>query len=105
MTDGPQTFFSTDVVKYQNQNGGAPTGGIFSETAMQRWLQVTVPLTAITLLLSWATYRIAERTRLKKGLRTREEAVGRPRTWIPSFRGWRGKRATLPSHNHNGAPV
>jgi hypothetical protein len=44
-----QTFFSTDVVKYQNPNGGPPTQGIFSSKAMARWFQVTVPLTLVTL--------------------------------------------------------
>ncbi|KAF1997328.1 hypothetical protein P154DRAFT_441433, partial [Amniculicola lignicola CBS 123094] len=58
------TFFSTDVVKYQNQ-GTAPGNGIFSSTALYRWLQVALPLTAVTLLVAWATYKITKSTRQK----------------------------------------
>ncbi|KAA6407954.1 MAG: hypothetical protein FRX48_08305 [Lasallia pustulata] len=39
------TFFSTDIVKYQNS--GDLTAS-FSVTAMVRWLQVTIPLTVLT---------------------------------------------------------
>ena len=60
-----QTFFSTDVIKYQNQGDGdgPPDNGSFSSTAMKRWLQVTIPLTAITLLIAWMTYKISESAR------------------------------------------
>ncbi|KAI2619906.1 hypothetical protein GGR54DRAFT_107719 [Hypoxylon sp. NC1633] len=39
------TFFSTDIVKYQ---GSDNPGGTFSAVAMERWLQVTIPLTVVT---------------------------------------------------------
>ena len=55
-----QTFFSTDVVKFQQQGVEANGGSSFSPIAMQRWLQVTLPLTVVTLFLAWVTYRIAE---------------------------------------------
>ena len=55
-----QTLFSTDIVKYQNQNGAEPGHGIFSPVAMRRWLQVTVPLTFITLGVAWLAYKTAE---------------------------------------------
>ncbi|POS73059.1 hypothetical protein DHEL01_v208549 [Diaporthe helianthi] len=42
------TFFSTDIIKYQGDNGSG--SGTFSSTAMTRWLQVTIPLTVVTLL-------------------------------------------------------
>lgn len=51
-----QTFFSTDIVKYQNQNS-VSTGDAsgltkqyvsFSAIALNRWLQVTLPLTFLT---------------------------------------------------------
>ncbi|KAI9744664.1 MAG: hypothetical protein M1818_002193 [Claussenomyces sp. TS43310] len=57
------TFFSTDIIKYQNQNGGngndASGGqymGSFSEVALFRWLQITMPLTAITLAVGWFAF-------------------------------------------------
>lgn len=65
-----QTFFSTDVVKYQNQNQNSgnstqdnqgTSNGSFSSIALQRWIEVTVPLTALTLLVAWSSLRIAER--------------------------------------------
>jgi hypothetical protein len=62
----PKTFFSTDVVKYQNQNQGTSQDtqasySSFSEIAMFRWLQVALPLTAATLVLGWLGYKWAER--------------------------------------------
>jgi hypothetical protein len=52
-----ETFFSTDVVKYQNQNGSGNSSsgnqlsnGSFSNVALQRWLEVTLPLTLITIV-------------------------------------------------------
>lgn len=51
-----QTFFSTDVIKYQ----GNQSGGSFSQVAMNRWLEVTIPLTVLTLLLAYASKRWAE---------------------------------------------
>ncbi|KAH8724818.1 hypothetical protein GQ44DRAFT_249388 [Phaeosphaeriaceae sp. PMI808] len=64
------TFFSTDVVKYQNQDGGGSEGsnenhknGSFSSIALERWLQVTLPLTALTLLVAWSTYKMYDTSR------------------------------------------
>ena len=54
------TFFSTDVVKYQGQDGG-PGEGVYSSTAMMRWLQVTLPLTAATLTVAWLAFRYANK--------------------------------------------
>ncbi|KAK8038982.1 hypothetical protein PG993_007393 [Apiospora rasikravindrae] len=44
------TFFSTDIIKYQ---GTDSPGGSYSETAMTRWLQITIPLTVLTGLGAW----------------------------------------------------
>ncbi|KAL9080572.1 MAG: hypothetical protein Q9157_000714 [Trypethelium eluteriae] len=59
------TFFSTDIVKYQDQGdgNGAPGNGTFSAVAMRRWIQVTLPLTALTLVVAYSTYKIAGHTR------------------------------------------
>jgi len=48
-----QTFFSTDIVKYQDRD----RGGSFSKEAMYRWLQVTLPLSALTLSVGYGWYR------------------------------------------------
>lgn len=65
-----QTFFSTDVVKYQSQSGGPggsqdvqPSSGSFSQLALSRWLELALPLTATTLSLGYIWYRIAKRKR------------------------------------------
>jgi hypothetical protein len=63
------TFFSTDVVHYQNQSqnnndSGSSTlnstqsGGetSFSTIAMERWIEVTLPLTLVTVLIAWYLY-------------------------------------------------
>lgn len=40
---------------------------------MNRWLQVTLPLTAVTLFVAWATYRLAESARgADPGARTKK---------------------------------
>ncbi|KAL6708222.1 hypothetical protein ACN47E_003406 [Coniothyrium glycines] len=59
------TFFSTDIIKYQDQNrfGVTPDDGSFSSLALNRWLQVTLPLTVLTLFGAWTTYQIYERSR------------------------------------------
>ncbi|CAJ2513988.1 Uu.00g021070.m01.CDS01 [Anthostomella pinea] len=44
------TFFSTDVIKYQDSDN---PDGTFSKTAMSRWVQVTVPLTLLTGAFAW----------------------------------------------------
>ena len=59
-----QTFFSTDVVKYQAQDAG----GSFSKEALYRWLQVTLPLSALTLGIGYAWYRYQTIQSKKKGV-------------------------------------
>ncbi|KAI9776788.1 MAG: hypothetical protein M1816_005082 [Peltula sp. TS41687] len=72
------TFFSTDVIKYQSSNDAGGNSSIldqsktfkgsFSETALFRWLQVTVPLTALTLLVGFVFFKIADRNRKREWL-------------------------------------
>jgi hypothetical protein len=59
ISDQEQTLFSTDIVKYQYQNQDPANyeNGSFSNLALKRWLQVTIPLTALTLFGAWSTYR------------------------------------------------
>lgn len=55
------TFFSTDIVKYQPQDAGEPYHTQYSSLAMNRWLQVTLPLTLVTLLGALGLYSRARR--------------------------------------------
>jgi hypothetical protein len=65
------TFFSTDVVHYQVQTdstGSQTDSTAFSSLAMFRWLEVTLPLTAFTMVLCWLWYKwTAKKQRSKLG--------------------------------------
>lgn len=67
------TFFGTDVIKYQS-------GANFSQEAMYRWLQVSFPLTAVTLVAAGFFFHLSSR-RLqedrKKIPKTRLDLQGR----------------------------
>ncbi|OAP62702.1 hypothetical protein AYL99_01929 [Fonsecaea erecta] len=67
------TFFGTDIVKYQDQAGGPPTNGVFSEVALYRWLQVTLPLTFFTLVGAIWALRITENKRRRRDGRSQEQ--------------------------------
>ncbi|VUC32783.1 unnamed protein product [Clonostachys rosea] len=54
------TFFSTDIIKYQVQDE-IQAGGTYSEVAMYRWLQVTLPLMFITMSAAYGGKVWAER--------------------------------------------
>lgn len=58
-----KTFFSTDIIRYQGQDGEVPAEGTFSKMALYRWLQVTLPLTFVTLVIAILTLRNAEMRR------------------------------------------
>jgi len=71
-----ETFFSTDIIKYQNQGDNtnssfqhpAPTfNGSFSELALLRWLEVTLPLTLLTLGIGWVFFKLADKKRKEAG--------------------------------------
>lgn len=51
------TFFSTDIVKYQDQNGGSS----YSSLAMLRWIEVTVPLTVLTLIIGYGFIQLEQK--------------------------------------------
>jgi hypothetical protein len=78
-----QTFFSTDVVKFQKQGVKVDQDSSFSPTAMKRWLQVTLPLTVVTLFLAWMTYRIAEtRKQIRNPPQLQSQpTIGRQSAW------------------------
>ncbi|KAF4630836.1 hypothetical protein G7Y89_g7300 [Cudoniella acicularis] len=83
---------TTDIIKYQNPNGGDPGPGMFSSTAMIRWLQVTLPLTVVTLFAAWFTYKYAER---RKGdneifISTKASTPKKKNNVRRRFRSWTG---------------
>lgn len=58
------TFFSTDVVKYQDQNGNsavASASGSYSRLALDRWLEVTLPLTLLTFIGAGLWFWVVDR--------------------------------------------
>lgn len=71
------TFFSTDIVKYQGQDSPA---GSYSATAMSRWLQVTVPLTILTLVAAYLLKQWAE-GRALAGETVKLTGGGSQKTW------------------------
>jgi hypothetical protein len=48
-------------VKYQGQDDN--NGVTFSSLALMRWLEVTLPLTALTLFVAWSTYQMYDASR------------------------------------------
>ncbi|KAH8598326.1 hypothetical protein B0O99DRAFT_539553 [Bisporella sp. PMI_857] len=63
-----QTLFSTDIIKYQDPqssvNSNSTQGsklfmGSFSKIALERWLQVSLPLTALTLIIGYIAFVFA----------------------------------------------
>lgn len=79
----PQTFFSTDVVKYQDNNDAG--GAAFSALALTRWLQVTLPLTALTLLVAWSTYKLYDTSRKGMTISQRMKSSFCPAESQPEF--------------------
>ncbi|KAI0888744.1 uncharacterized protein GGS22DRAFT_152260 [Annulohypoxylon maeteangense] len=65
------TFFSTDIIKYQ---GSESPEGSFSATAMSRWLEVTIPLTAVTCGVAWwaRRWKLTKRRENELGLERRK---------------------------------
>ena len=63
--DLSKTLFSTDIVKYQDQNnfGQDSWGQSFSIVALIRWLEVTLPLTALVLGLAGMFFRQSDQRR------------------------------------------
>lgn len=60
-----ETLFSTDIIKYQNQNEFGDSSWVesFSAMALIRWLELTLPLTVVTLALAIIFYRRSNRKR------------------------------------------
>jgi hypothetical protein len=57
-----KTFFSTDIIKYQNAED---SNGSFSGIALERWAEVTIPLTALTFAIGMIAFYLADKRRKK----------------------------------------
>ncbi|KAH0386106.1 hypothetical protein KCU92_g2994, partial [Aureobasidium melanogenum] len=68
------TFFSTDVVHYQ-ASGDFGSETSYSHLAMMRWLQVTLPLTFVTILGAWMAFKTA--TISRKGTEMKNNLIER----------------------------
>jgi Mg2+ and Co2+ transporter CorA len=79
------TFFSTDVVKFQGQG---QEKGNFSNVAMVRWVQVTLPLTVLTIVFAYIWKSLAERRSQREVLPMDAEDLRRP-LWISDKWKWR----------------
>jgi hypothetical protein len=55
-----KTFFSTDIIKYQNAED---SNGSFSGIALERWAEVTIPLTALTFAIGMIAFYLADKRR------------------------------------------
>jgi hypothetical protein len=73
------TFFSTDIIKYDEDPNGT-----FSHSAMNRWLQITLPLTFITLSVAWLAKTWADR----KALGTEMEFEVKSGSVMQNLRRW-----------------
>jgi hypothetical protein len=65
-----QTFFSTEIMNYQN-------GGGFSHAALVGWLEVTVPLTVLTLGVCYFFFKRSTRTKLRELKRVLKKQTNR----------------------------
>lgn len=54
------TFFSTDVVKFQNTPNGKTS---YSSIALERWIEIAIPLTLLTLALGVIAFLLADKRR------------------------------------------
>jgi len=105
-----QTFFGTDVVKFQKDDDDIKSSGSFSWPALLYWVGITCGLTVITLISAWYAYRKYERRALHGGDPSKEEGfshttqdVGRlqqlerVRKWLRSIAGLSKDKAPISS--------
>jgi len=78
------TFFSTDVVRFQGQG---QEKGNFSNVAMVRWVQVTLPLTVLTIVFAYIWKSLAERRSQREVLPMDAEDLRWP-LWISDKWKW-----------------
>jgi hypothetical protein len=69
--------FSTDIVKFQTGTIGIYQTS-FSWLALQRWLEVTIPLTLLTMTLGLFGYRFEKKRQAKELDREAEAKMGQP---------------------------
>jgi hypothetical protein len=72
-----QSVFSTDIVKFQTGTIGIYHTS-FSWLALQRWIEVTLPLTLLTLILGFFGYQFEKARQAKDLDREAEAMMGQP---------------------------
>ena len=72
-----QSVFSTDIVKFQTGTIGIYHTS-FSWLALQRWIEVTLPLTLLTLTLGFFGYQFEKARQAKDLDREAEAMMGQP---------------------------
>jgi hypothetical protein len=72
-----QSVFSTDIVKFQTGTIGIYRTS-FSWLALQRWIEVTLPLTLLTLILGFFGYQFEKARQAKDLDREAEAMMGQP---------------------------
>ncbi|KAN0104936.1 hypothetical protein V8E51_010681 [Hyaloscypha variabilis] len=78
------TFFSTEVVSFDDDT----PGGSFSNAAMMRWVQVTLPLTALTIACAYIGKSMAESRSQRQVLPMDTDDLHRSQ-WISEKWNWR----------------
>ncbi|KAJ4356763.1 uncharacterized protein N0V89_004799 [Didymosphaeria variabile] len=73
LIEARKTFFSTDIVKYQSSPDGK---AMYSGLALERWLEITVPLTVITVIMGLIAFIIADRRRIRRLAPSYDEKKG-----------------------------
>ncbi|KAE8445815.1 hypothetical protein EG329_012873 [Mollisiaceae sp. DMI_Dod_QoI] len=84
------TFFSTDVIKFQGQGEDKES---FSNVAMERWVQVTLSLTILTIVAAYIGKSLAER-RWQREVRPMDAEDLRRRHWISEKWRWRPRASS-----------
>lgn len=72
-----QSVFSTDIVKFQTGTIGIYHTS-FSWLALQRWVEVTLPLTLLTLVLGFFGYQFEKARQARDLDREAEAMMGQP---------------------------
>ena len=69
-----QTFLSTDVIQYSDNNEDGPPRRVFSSDALALFLKLCLPLMSGTLFVSWLCHRWIK-DRMDKRYRNIEERI------------------------------
>ena len=69
---GCQTIMSTDIVQFENSNGGGPGPKVFQSDALKLYIYITLPLMVLTFAAWGVIYKLENRKAEKKRRKTIE---------------------------------